>query len=380
MKKIGIMTFHKSINYGAILQALAMQNVMEKLGYEGTILDYNVFSEDDDSKKTSLLSRIINLKNTYNAFKLIRFRNSHPCKEREAKFSQFCSKQFRLTDNEYKNYEELKAIKNHYDFFVCGSDQIWNPDYTKANPAYFLQFADKEKRIAYAPSFGIEDFDHVPDRVKKQMQQYLCEFSALSVREVTAAQMIKNMCGVKAQVVVDPTFLIEKTTWETYERKPKELSDKHYILFYILGYDKRYLGLINILERKYNMSVIVIPMTPIWKKNTKKICAGVDEFLYLVHHADYVVTDSFHGMMFSLIYRKNFTALKREDTEHSLCSRIVDFLEQLGLESNASTIMNCGENGIHPVNYTLVEDRIKKLRLNSFDYLMNAFGREKNGD
>lgn len=342
MKKVGLITFHSSINYGVYLQAYALQSFVEKIGCEVEIIDYTRFTEGEKKKK-SIAYRLKHFKETLKVLRMLIFLHDKRVVEKEKKFNKFALANFRLS----KPMNSINDIENeqaNYDKFICGSDQIWNPEYTQANPVYFLEFAPSEKRISYAPSFGIGRSSEVFNDYLKQYREYLCAFSSISVRERTGQLIVQDIAAIKPCVVVDPTLLLSKDFWSR-NTQPVNTSDREYVLFYVLSDNYQYRKLAKRIAEDGKYEVICIPTGPLWDglRCVRKCYAGVDEFLYLMKNAKYIITDSFHGTAFSVIFQKDFFAILRNDTNHSLCSRIEDFLEHIQLKENCvdeSNILN----------------------------------------
>lgn len=371
MRKIGLMTFHQSINYGVFLQAYALQEVVKKLGYDPEIIDYNTFVEKKSKK--GILYRLKKFDETIDSIKLLIFRSSKESKDRIKKFGEFSKQRFSLT-NRITQYKDLKALDNEYYKFICGSDQIWNPNYTKNNPAYYLGFAKENKRIAYAPSFGISDIGVIDSSLKEMISDWIGLIKYLSVREKSGQSIVSCLTGRSSKIVVDPTLLMTKDDWLKIQKKPEGFEKKGYILFYTLGNDVRY----NTIARHFarnGKEIIVIPTNPSFTKGKtiQFVYAGVEEFLYLINNSSAVITDSFHGTVFSTIFRKNFYAIKREDTKFSLSSRLEDFLTEIGLSSRCISVNECIEkNGIDSVDYTLSQSKLEKWIEKSYDFLKTA--------
>lgn len=377
MKKVGLITFHSSINYGVYLQAYALQSVINNLGFSAEIIDYNRMSEEIEyNRNKSVIYRIINFNDSIRALKLKAFRSTELSREREKKFADFSKKYFYLS-KPINSYSELVILKNEYDYYVCGSDQIWNPIYTKGNPAYFLAFADKTKRVMYAPSYGIINLDMLKPYWKIYKKNIL-ELHGLSVRETSGIKITEEISGLTPKLVVDPTLLLTSDEWIEIERKPSSIPKK-YILFYVLGNDYKYELLAKEIHKKSNLSIVTIPNSPIWdKKSTQYIqeYAGVDEFIYLIRNAEYVFTDSFHGVAFSTKFNKNFSAIKREDTKYSLFSRIEDYLQKIGLYDRCVTVGQCfntpDEILNNKVDYSKSNIELQNWIKESRDYLKDS--------
>lgn len=374
MKKIGLITFHNSINYGVYLQAYALQSAVERLDANVEILDYNRFTEGEKQEKNNktLMYRIRNIRETISVLRLYLFRRGADSRLRARKFNEFAKNHFKVTAP-IGSLNELTEVQANYDAFICGSDQIWNPDYTKGNGAYFLAFAPKYKRIAYAPSYGVSDMSLFKD-YEELYKKNISEFHALSVRETSAASLTVQLSGREPEVVVDPTLLLNARDWAALETKPEPILGE-YVLFYVLGNDRRYVELAKKIHVQYKLQVLVIPNGPIWTNCSfvKRVFAGVDEFLYLIHHAKFVYTDSFHGVAFSVNYRTSFTALKRTDTKHSLTSRLEDFLQSIALNDRCITVDEAlNQCMIDVVDYKVAEKKLNEWVDYSQQYLANA--------
>ena len=378
MKKIGIITFHSTINYGVFLQAFALQKSLMNLGFDVEILDYTKMIEENTqiAKRKTIFYRILHLKRTIWALKLLFFRFSSKSKNRQKLFAEFSRSYFKLS-SPCDSFRNLKDIEGDYDFFVCGSDQIWNPSYTKGNPVYFLAFAKPQKRVMYAPSYGVKDISLFRD-YQSVYNKLINELHGLSVRETSGVSLTEQLSGRTPTVVVDPTLLISSNEWEKIEKRPENTPD-NYILFYVLGNDKRYNELAAKFFAETKMQIIAVPTVPIWnKKNVMCVYAGIENFLYLVHHAKYVVTDSFHGVAFSTIFKKDFIAIKREDTEHSLLSRIEDYLGKVGLINNCMTVSSLfDQNKTLKTDYTDFDRIFPEWKNASLQYLKTSLFEKK---
>ncbi len=372
MKKVGLISFHSSINYGVYLQAYALQSFVEKTGYEVEIIDYRGFTEGKKKKK-NIVYRLIHFKETLKILRMLIFLHDKRVVEKGKKFNNFALQNFRLS-KPMRSFGEIEKEQEAYDKFICGSDQIWNPEYTQANPVYFLKFAPVDKRIAYAPSFGVGRSSELFNDYLRLYREYLCAFAAISVRERTGQLIVHDIAEIMPSVVVDPTLLMPKDFWSR-KAEPINTSDKEYVLFYVLGDNPRYRKLAKKIAKDGECEVICIPTGPLWDdlRCVKKIYAGVDEFLYLMENAKYIITDSFHGTAFSVIFQKDFSAILRNDTHHSLCARIEDFLEHIQLKDNCVNVSNVFDIDINAkTNYNKSLTPLRNWIKESKDFLESA--------
>ena len=300
-KQVGIITFHSSDNYGAVLQAYALQHYIESsLKFDVEIIDYR---EADENKGPFVFVRA-----THNWMKdlvlsIVRFLNYSSLKKRHEKFEKFRKNFLHLTHLRYIGTESLKHLSK--DFYISGSDQVFNPT-LKNYKAYYLGF-DKGngKKIAYAPSFGISSFN---DGITRQILPLLADFDVLSCREEIGAKYISNILGNDIPVVLDPVFLLSKEEWKGVSVVPE--TKKKYLLVYSLTKGKS--GKINQLARsiakKKKLTVVTIGNSGLFThKGVNDV--GPREFVGYFLNAEFVVTDSFHGTSFSLIFGKRVLSI-----------------------------------------------------------------------
>ena len=286
---------------------------------------------------------------------------------------------FRRFENEMKKYPKRPAsdkgmlfeIGKRYDAVVCGSDQVWNPDITGRDLSYFLDFCGLETdRISYAPSFGVES---LPQTFGEAAKKELLRFSHISVREEAGQNIIRELTGREAQLVIDPTLLLDSQEWTTYE-KAHPSAKGEYILFYTVrtANDTLWRYCRN-LAKKCNLKILRIGGNIITKKTKNEngveyICdASPEEWLYLVHNAKYVVTNSFHGTAFAINYRKDFFVEFSSLTN----SRLSQIVNMLGLEAQIVK----GEEAVLPLktDYSHTEKVLPQLRMESLRFLQQAF-------
>ena len=318
-KKVGIMTWFNGCNYGTILQAKALQHVICKLGNEADIINYKKrnYKNREIKKISSLFCRLKN-KIFYD-----RINNT-------SKFNDFRDKYLKLTES-CNTFVELNDLNSKYDVFVCGSDQIWSP--FSFDEKYFLNFTTKDKKVAYAPSFGVSKISNL--YVYNKIKNLLSDFKYISVREKQGQKIIKELTNQDAQLVLDPTLLLDYEDWKIYENKEilNKINDK-YVLCYFLGKSNSYYKKIVNFAKKNNYQIINIPIFKRQKFNKFNISnVGPSEFLSLFKNAEYIFTDSLHGTLFSLNFRKRFFIFKRfnDKADYSENSRIYNIIELFNL-------------------------------------------------
>ena len=221
----------------------------------------------------------------------------------------------------------IKNINKKYDYFITGSDQVWNPNFNRMSDIDFLVFATPEKRVAFSASFGISE---IPEDMKDYYKERLLGIKYLSVREDTGKDIIENLTGREdIQVLVDPTMLLTSEEWDKVAKKPEQLKDnKKYILNYFLGElsDKRKKEIQEVAE-KNDCEIINI-----LDENSPFYQTGPSEFLYLEKNAFLICTDSFHSCVFAILFNKPFIVFDREDAMEKMNSRLETLLKKFKLE------------------------------------------------
>ena len=218
-----------------------------------------------------------------------------------------------------------EKLGEQFDYFVAGSDQIWNPNFPFNLDFNFLTFCEKNKRISYSGSFGV---DSIPEEYQERYINYLNGFSRLTVREYTGQRIVNELIGENARVVVDPTLLLNQESWRLFSKKPHWLKMKRYVLVYFLGETNTLQELQDSLGDEFSKLEIInihdkhliIPyaITP-------------DEFIWLIDNADLVITDSFHGTVFSILMETPFIHSLRKGGLN-MSSRVDSLFRLVGLE------------------------------------------------
>lgn len=319
MTRIGVMTFLHNDNYGSTLQAWALQQVLLDMDYDAEHIDY----APDQAEK------LRNLLRSGNSPRLILsgLRKKRATGKMHGGFDDFRAEKMRLSAP-CRDHAALKAAAQAYDVVLCGSDQIWSPEWL--NPAYFLDFTDKP-RVAYAPSLGVKD---MPCKRKQRLIARLVKgFAAVSVREEEGAALLKKMSGVEAAVLPDPVMLLPKERWQ--EAMSGERPQGKYILCYFIGDDPSYWETVRTVAAREKCAVRVIPRTEEARQAGYPLEEDVppQRWLALIDGAAHVVTDSFHGATFSAILNRPCSIVRRyrEDDPQGKNSRIDQLLRTIGV-------------------------------------------------
>ena len=370
-KKTGILTFHASHNCGSMMQAYAMQAVLNRLGYENEIINYRNEGQKD---MYAVIHRKVNLKNVIrNTIGIFHYGK---LKKQWLDYETFLHNTFILSEREYSNTSEIQLIRNHYRACVCGADQIWNITIKDSDDAYFLPFEKgKMKKIAYAPSFGAKRIQDYSSDVQKYAG-YLKDYDSLSVRENNGQKWIFELIGKKVPVVLDPTLLIDR---EYYERIREDSGiEGDYIFYYSPSYSYRLDQFVKKISNKYKLPVIVWNANEYYLKfefiNGFKLPNKFNPGIYfdLISNAKLVVTTSFHGTIFSTICKKNFWILKNGGM-YGDDDRVKTLIEQLGIENRLiEPVFDNKFNYLIDCNYSEYNRKIGYLRKKSIKYLMDS--------
>lgn len=225
--KVAIITMHGSHNCGSMLQSYAFQKTLNTWGIDNRIINYR---SSRQKKMYALLRTPSNMHDIlYDLMKISHYNKFH---QHYVDYEFFLNKYLKLTDKEYSAISELEELENYFDIFIAGSDQIWNVLCDDASDAYFLNFINSKKKIAYAPSFGVTDINYRVDNAQKY-KKYISNFNCLSVRENNGAKWIKELTNRDAKVVLDPVMLIHKSD---YEELIKHSEYKEKDIFFIMRF------------------------------------------------------------------------------------------------------------------------------------------------
>ena len=322
--KIGIMTFHRAANYGALFQAYALQKTIRKLGCDAQIIDYDC----ETIRRSSSASQMVGNK----VKALIKLPLQYSIRKKKlAAFEQFIDKHLKLSAP-YSTMRQLVHAQKDYDRLITGSDQVWNTDCAGFDPAYFLSFVpDGIKKNAYAASFGFSD---LPSSYTDEYKRRLDGFHCISVREASGAKIIKSLLGYDVPVVLDPTLLLDSEDWQSITPAlPKR--KKGYILVYNVLKPVQMLDYARRLAREKGLEILYINDETYQNFDLKHVRALSPEgFLALYKNADYVLTNSFHGTVFSIIFKRPFLSEIEVYKNGTIGKngRAQDLLQALGLQ------------------------------------------------
>ena len=362
--KIGIATIHHAkYSYGAYLQAIAMLKLCQRFSDDVEIINYeNPYEQMEVKAKNASFAQKLKQYLNYWARLYLYDMRKNPYRD-SAKLDQL----YGCVTKKYSRLSELNELE--YDVLVCGSDQIWNPQIMgQIDPFFMLGFGKAHKRISYAASMG----SYIPtDAEKEEMKRYLEKFTSVSVREEHAKEQLQPLTGHPIQVVADPTLLLNRSQWETCF--PQELSGKkppreRYILCFFV-----WKGISTYMDdvKKYAQETGL----PVWNVQAhSKRTAGVDrviqaptvgEFLRLLDNAELIITNSFHGVAFSLNLNKDFVPILNAKNP----ARVKNLLHTLELEH---LIGIAPDRAIGRIDYPAVNQKLDEVREASFQWFKKA--------
>ena len=371
MKTIGIITYHHYYNYGTMLQALALQEKVEQLGYQAELID---FKQDNSLSRYEMLKLRIKRMPVY-----IKERKKYRAladsrekiKEKNELFEQFYKTYLHVGKKKYTTTQQLMENPPVYDGYVVGSDQTWNPFVANSPEAFFLPFVEnKSKKGSYGPSLAVKSLS---DEKEKEYRKKLSNFSFLSCREQDGAQLLSRITQKEVKCVLDPTLLLSAKEWGKYCEF--EIPKEPYILVYFLGEKSEHRRAVEKIQKLTNWKIISLPAVYLEMENNdyKKVWGGPKEFLSLIRGAALICTDSFHGTMFSINFQRNFFSFcKSSDSEESSeNSRLYSALNIFGLSNRIIHNMDNLTAEDISIDYKNVIPILEEQRRDSIEYLEN---------
>lgn len=384
--KTGIITFHFPYNCGAVLQCMALQTELEKLGCEVEVINYRPWYHQNRytprknpvyfAKKCAARKSEgdMFLKQIYRGargfYDTVRsWKNYNAVMEKHSRFEGFIKKHLHET-KVYRTIGQLKKNAPDCDMYISGSDQLWNAKITEGviDPAYMMDFGkDTTGRITYAVGVDFKALTYP----QENLIPYMNKLDAIAMRERNCFEQIEKLVGnqVPMYVTIDPTLLLDAAEYEPYICE-KPLETEPFILTYTMPNETqaKVYNAAKLLSEKTGIKVIDVSGNPSMankKIEDNRIC-GPDEFLWYIKNASYVLTNSFHGTAFSVTFRKQFMAIPHTQTGY----RVRELLEKVGLVSQcAATGMQAAKDIEKKIEYAAVGDRIQELRKDSIDYL-----------
>lgn len=334
MKKVGLITYYGE-NYGGMLQAYALQRYVNDAGYDCQIIsnDFLYQFSPAANRKHRLKNVKTLLKNPIDYLKRRKLMRQSAGQRamKSQKFRAFCEKNLQVEQTGYTCYEQYVENPPRYDVYLCGSDQIWNPNLYHDNGFYFAGFAPEDAlKISYASSVGVSS---VSREQAAFMKPYLERLDVISTRETDGTAIVEQITGKKATTVVDPTLLLTGEQWS--EVASQRLIREPYVFCYFFGERDYFAKVKQQVKALTGLKLVSIPYTA-WElaDDYEKIYdVGPAEFISLIRHAELVLTDSFHATAFSINLKTPFLSLCRfaKDDAKGMNSRLHNILGAMEL-------------------------------------------------
>lgn len=373
MKKVGIITICDYSNYGNRLQNFATQEVLKSLGCQVETIKNAPPLKSEGPEQTSKFNKIkgMSVKELFNIiiakikYEINIIKNQKYLDKKIEAFKQFSIENINETNFVIKNNNIPSNLEVEYDFFVVGSDQVWNPIFRNGFSVDFLTFAPNNKRIAYAPSFGISS---IPDKFVDNYKLWLSEMEYISVREQAGAEIIKKLTGRDAVVLVDPTLMLPKEKWLSISKPATTKSKGNYLLTYFLGdISKEKKKIIKTIASEKNLEIVNLASL----EDKSRYSSDPAEFIDYIYSSSIFLTDSFHGCVFSILLEKPFIVFEREGKIPSMNSRIDTLLTKFQLETRKWDNLKKSSN-MFKVDYSHVPTILDFEREKAINYLKEA--------
>lgn len=374
--KIGVLTLKLETNYGGLLQAYALQTTLQRMGHNPVFLQR--YNADLHKLSWGSIAR-------YSKMMVARLKGTKvfiPAQQSIETIKQntdifvngyFSRSPILRSTRALKSYTE----KEGFDAYVVGSDQVWRPGYSTCLPNYFLDFAEKSnvKRVAYAASFGVDKWEFRP-KDEKVCVPLAQKFDAISVREESGVRLCREHLGVTATPVLDPTLLLNKSDYVKLIEEAGEEKRKGNLFCYVLDKAKVMDDVVNYVSNETGLTpFFTMPKYKLNKENEKNhleecVFPRVTEWLRSFMDADMVITDSFHGCVFSILFNKPFWVVGNQTRG---MARFDSLLSAFDLKSRMVTVDSIKEVNINtPIDWDKVENKRNELREISIDFLKAA--------
>lgn len=367
--KVGILTLSASDNCGSLLQAYALQKVIAKMGHDVEIIDFTT----DVSEKMYRIFHPSYLLNAPKKFFGTFFRYGKVVKQKKD-YQLFREKFLKMSINQYHSEIDLKKADGLYDVVVCGSDQIWNVYMRDFDKAYLLSWCKNSKRVSYAASFGNQKGKNLGKIFELGLN--FDDFWAVSVREKSIAERLKNELNKDVSLCLDPTLLIEKSEWlELVDEK--QVPKEDYIFYYSYNYEDDIKNkMVSDFAKAKGLPVYVINASRWLDGKEKKFGfiiadqSGPLAFLNLMAGCKYSMVESFHGTVFSFVFQKQFWFLKNSD-DNELDERTGDILDIIEFRHRVLHLNDKDYDSFSNIDYKVIRSKFLKLKEQSVDFLEN---------
>ena len=352
--KIGILTFQNTNNFGATLQVYALFSTIKKLGFEIEIINY--YNEVIDSRESPAKFEAVFLKNPKRL--LCHFLFEPILSKKHKKLRSFLRENCKISSTTF-DCESKLTLPEYYDAVIIGSDQVWNLSLISNDMTYLGDFNNGQLKLF---TYGVSSGKELNKKEIEIIAPYLEKFECYYVREEKLKEQIKHLVNKDVKVVADPTALLAKDDWEKYIESHHGYSKYVFVYFY----DKKLLSYAKAYAKKNNLKLIVVSYG-CWQKGYKTVRpTSIGEFLSFIYHADTVFTGSYHGLLFSIYFHKDFYAYSLRNT---------DRMEYLLSKLDIANRKICPEAAdAAPIQWGEVDKKMKAFREESIEALAEALG------
>lgn len=355
-RSAGILTWHYYQNFGSALQCFALQTICKTIVKDVKVINYRNprFGSVNIPKEWfcyifAPLLQIIS---------------------RRFKLANLCFRKKYIKETRFvRTYNDISDISRRFDVIILGSDQIWAPNLL--NPVYLGEPIDSSvRKVSYAASIGLND---IPEELVPQYKNNLSGFYAIGIREQEGKDLLKRKCGIESTVVLDPTLLVNVDTYKQMQRKIMGIHHP-YLFCYFLNKEHRYKDSVKQYAEDHSLTIVGVSdniQDDEWM--TRLTGLGADHFLWLINHAATVMTDSYHGSIFSLLFHKNLWIFQRFSEDNPICqnSRIRQLSHNFDLDSRIITATSIIDDS-KPIDFNAFEARLNELKNSSMDFLKKA--------
>ncbi|MBQ4145029.1 MAG: polysaccharide pyruvyl transferase family protein [Clostridia bacterium] len=365
-KKIGMLTFSYSSNPGSVLQTYALQDTISNMeGYTASIINYQKIQAGKPIIGETIFTKPIKRWTVKKVAEWVARMVAYPL--RMSKYEKFFGEYYKNFNPKRITREDLPSIEMEYDKFVVGSDQVWNYDSPNVDDTHFLDFvSDSSKKISYAASFGKNG---VPEEKKEDAKKYISDFASISVREEVGVEIVSDLTDKKAEFVLDPSLLLDKERYQQMAIKPRK---KKYVFLYLREESPQLEKFAKDLAKCYGLTVVKVIKHWMCNKQGKGFYAiGPRQWIGFMENADFVVTNSFHGICFSLIFEREFYINLLKDSKIVTNSRLQGILAQFGLKKRGIDEIE-DLTDLDKIDYEKVNELKAKRKEHSLKFLKEA--------
>jgi hypothetical protein len=367
MMKVAIVTYHYVSNYGALLQAWGLQKFLVSQGHQASFIDYRPahlttgggfwWPTSGWRCRANIVIALMKARSLKQAI----FGNGQ-----QRRFDEFCQTHLSIASPRYETLRELDRNPPQADAYICGSDQIWNASKQRGiDPVYFLPFGASDiRRVSFAASFGRP---HVPPRFQAEVGELLGGLDAISVRERSGVDIVRDLAGRDAAWVPDPTLMVDDGYPEAIP--PERDGD------YIFSYTLRSRDLVSEIEQDLGQRLGLEVVSPATVRAAHGATPGPLEWLGYIKHSRFVITNSYHGTLFSIIFRRPFAFVGLPGNKAAFNERALSILELLGLSDR--TILDydptqLGKLTSEPPNWEAVQIKLRPYRDSGINFVREA--------